>query len=61
MNNRKLRQLREKARMSQTDLAEILGISQVAVSKWELGQSMPRVSMLPRIAKVLRCKVADFF
>lgn len=61
MNNQKLRQLRVKARMSQTDLAEILGISQVAVSKWELGQSMPRVAMLPRIAKVLRCKVADFF
>lgn len=61
MNNQKLRQLREKAGMSQTDLAEILGVTQVAVSKWELGQSMPRVSMLSRIAKVLRCKVADFF
>jgi len=61
MNNQKLRQLRKKARMSQADLAEILGITQVSVSKWELGQSMPRVSMLPRIAKVLRCKVADFF
>jgi transcriptional regulator with XRE-family HTH domain len=61
MNNQKLRQLREKARMSQADLAEILGITQTAVSKWELGQGMPRVSMLPRIAKVLRCKVADFF
>ena len=61
MNHQKLRQLREKARLSQADIAEILGVSQMAVSKWELGQSAPRVSMLPRIAKVLRCKVGDFF
>lgn len=61
MNTKKLRQLREKAKMTQADLAEILGISQMAVSKWELGQSSPRLSLLPRLAKILRCNVNDFF
>ena len=43
---------RERRRMgiTQEALASHLGVSKAAVSKWELGQSLPDVSLLPRIA-----------
>jgi DNA-binding XRE family transcriptional regulator len=60
MNN-KIKKLRKKAGLSQVDLAKILGISHVSIVKWEKGTTMPRTKMLPRLAKVLRCEVNDFF
>ena len=39
--------------MSQTDLAERLGVSQPAVAHWESGAHAPRYALLPRIAAVL--------
>ena len=59
--NSKIKKLRKKAGLSQVDLAKILGISHVAIVKWEKGTTMPRTKMLPRLAKVLRCEVNDFF
>ena len=52
---------REKANISQTELARALGVSHSAVGKWDSGQSYPRADMLPRIATVLHCSVSDFF
>ncbi|WP_409193285.1 helix-turn-helix transcriptional regulator [Clostridium perfringens] len=37
----KLQLLRNNNRLSQEELAEKLGISRQAISKWELGQSTP--------------------
>ena len=37
----RIRELRRKRGISQEELAEQLGISRQAVSKWESGQSMP--------------------
>lgn len=39
--------------MSQTELAERLGVSQPAVAHWESGAHAPRFALLPRIAAVL--------
>ncbi len=36
--------------VTQEALADHLGVSKAAVSKWELGQSLPDVSLLPHIA-----------
>ena len=41
---------RRRAGVTQEALAAHLGVSKAAVSKWELGQSLPDVSLLPRIA-----------
>ena len=39
--------------ITQAALAERVGVTQAAVSKWELGQSLPDVAMLPRRASQL--------
>jgi transcriptional regulator with XRE-family HTH domain len=55
----KLRELREKRKLTQEALAKQLGIDRTTVAKWESGENMPRAGMLLTLAKVLRCKV-DF-
>lgn len=42
----RLQQLRKEKGMSQEELAERLGVSRQAVSKWESGQSSPDVEKI---------------
>jgi transcriptional regulator with XRE-family HTH domain len=56
-----IKKYREKANISQSELARALGVSHSAVGKWDSGQGFPRADMLPRIATVLHCDIADFF
>ena len=46
----KISYCRKKAGMSQLDLADALGVSRQAVSKWETGESNPDVTKLPQMA-----------
>lgn len=54
---------RERRRMgiTQEALAAHLGVSKAAVSKWELGQSLPDVSLLPRIAAYFSLTLDELF
>lgn len=45
--------LRHEKQMKQDELAEKLGISSQAVSKWENDQTCPDISLLPLLAKTL--------
>jgi transcriptional regulator with XRE-family HTH domain len=45
--------LRHKNQLTQDELAEKLGISSQAVSKWENDQTCPDISLLPLLAKTL--------
>ena len=45
--------------MTQAQLAELLGISDRAVSKWETGKSFPDVSILKPLAKILDVSVLE--
>ena len=56
-----LRFYRENAKLTQVQLAEQLGIKQNTVSMWESGAASPRVELLPRISKILGCKIDDLF
>ena len=55
--------LRERRRMgiTQEALAAHLGVSKAAVSKWELGQNLPDVSLLPRIAALFSITLDELF
>ena len=46
-------ELRKEHNMSQLDLAEAVGVSRQAVSKWETGQSLPDSAKLILLAQVL--------
>ncbi|WP_411167836.1 helix-turn-helix domain-containing protein [Clostridium sp. MB05] len=48
----KLQLLRNNNRLSQEELAEKLGVSRQAISKWELGQSIPDLKKLIAIAEL---------
>lgn len=56
-----IRKLRLQRNLTQQDIAQRLGISRVAVTKWETGEASPRAEMLPKIAEILLCKIDDLF
>ncbi len=47
-----IRRVRRTAKMSQRQLAHVLGVSQSAVAKWETGRTAPSTRMLTRILDV---------
>ncbi|MBQ8605794.1 MAG: helix-turn-helix transcriptional regulator, partial [Clostridia bacterium] len=49
--------LRRSAGYSQEKLADILGISPQAISKWENGKSLPETALLPRLSELFDCTV----
>jgi transcriptional regulator with XRE-family HTH domain len=49
-----IRQMRTMAGLDQTQLAEILGVTQSIVSQWEKGKSEPRSAHKIRIAAYFR-------
>ena len=50
---KRIARLRKEKGMSQENLAEKIGVSAQAVSKWENDQSCPDISLLPRLTKLL--------
>lgn len=48
-----IRQLREGRAMTQTDLAEQIGVSSKTISKWETGKGLPDISLLQPLAQAL--------
>lgn len=57
----KIKQLRKERRLSQDSLAQILGVSFQAVSKWETNVTMPDVSLLPSIASFFGVSLDELF
>ena len=54
-----IRELREKNRMTQLQLAEKLGVSDKTVSKWETAKGYPDITLLESIAKAFRISVTE--
>lgn len=50
---------RKELDMTQKELAEKLGITDRAVSKWETGRSMPDLSLLQPLSRILKIGVND--
>ena len=57
----KLKSLRTARGMTQEALAETVGVSAQAVSKWERGQAMPDVSLLPELAVCFGVTLDELF
>lgn len=53
MPGEEIKAVRKKAGMTQTELAERLGVSKGTVAMWELNQRNPSVKMLRKICVVL--------
>lgn len=52
-------QKRKEAKLSQKDLAELLYITDKAISKWERGLSFPDISLLIPLADILKVSLYD--
>jgi tellurite methyltransferase len=53
--------LRKAAGLTQAELAEQIGISFQAVSKWETGQTLPDTAILPKIAEIFGVSMDKLF
>lgn len=53
------RQARVSAGLSVRQVMEVTGVSDAAVYMWETGQTKPRASLLPVIAKLYGCTIDD--
>lgn len=57
--NEKLQKLRKEKGMSQEALADELGVSRQAVSKWENGKKLPTLSHLVFLAELYECSLDE--
>lgn len=53
MLNERIREIRTAKKMSQVDLAKILGVTKQSVSNWENDNIQPSIEMLSKIADAL--------
>lgn len=56
-----IRKLRERRAVTQNQLAQALNVSFQAVSKWELGVTLPDTLLLPEIARYFGVTIDDLF
>lgn len=55
------KRLRQRKNISQKAVAEALCIAPQSVSKWERGECLPSLEFLPALARILSCRIAEFF
>ena len=54
-----IKQLRDKKGMTQQQLADTIGVSDKAVSKWETGRGLPDISLIEPLSKALGVSVME--
>lgn len=57
----KIKELRKSKGMSQTQVAQALGVTSQAVSKWETDSTLPEMTLLPDIAALFGIQIDDLF
>jgi transcriptional regulator with XRE-family HTH domain len=50
----RIRQVRERAQLSQSEFGEALGVQPATISRWENGQRVPRGRVAERLTHLLR-------
>ena len=59
--SKNLRKLRQEKKLTQEQVAEKLGVSAQAVSRWETSVTFPDIMLLPEIARIYGVLVDDLF
>lgn len=54
-----IRKLREAKSLTQSGLAELVNVSDKAVSRWETGKGFPDFTLIPQLSEVLGISVAE--
>lgn len=54
-----IKDARKQRGLTQTELAQLINVTQGAISQWENGNSRPTLDNLVAIARALGCKVDD--
>lgn len=56
-----IQEQRRKLGLTQEQIADYLGVSTPAVSKWEKGITSPDISLLPQLARLLKIDLNTLF
>ena len=54
-----IKELREQKRLTQAELADLLTVSDKAISKWETGKGYPDITLLEPLAQALSVSIAE--
>ncbi len=54
-----IKELREKQKLTQLELANIIGVSDKTVSKWETGKGLPDIALIENLASALKVSVIE--
>lgn len=57
----RIKSFRVEHELTQGDFGRLLGVSPQAVCKWERGVCYPDITFLPDLARILGCRIDDFF
>ena len=57
----RIRYLRKKNNLTQEKLSDLLGVTYQSVSKWECGTTMPDISMIVPLARILNVSTDELF
>ena len=54
-----IKELREKEKLTQLKLANIIGVSDKTISKWETGKGLPDITLIESLSKALKVSVIE--
>lgn len=54
-----IKALRNRAGLTQEELATMLGVGRTAVTMWEIGENLPPTKLLPALAAALGCTIDE--
>ena len=57
----KIKTYRNENNLSLKEFGKLIGVSAQAVYKWEQNTCYPDIIFLPHLARILGCKIDDFF
>ena len=54
-----IKELREKEQLTQLELADIIGVSDKTISKWETGKGLPDITLIEPLSKALKVSIIE--